>query len=99
MHIRYQGLSLSHCITAPEVLRKRGYGPEVDLWSIGVISYILLCGYPPFYDSNNAVLFRQIMSGRFEFDRPWWDNVSEEGIYLLARDAFGLLFIFNYLWY
>lgn len=63
---------------APEVLRKRGYGPEVDLWSIGVISYILLCGYPPFYDSNNAVLFRQIMSGRFEFDRPWWDNVSEE---------------------
>ncbi|KAI9348318.1 kinase-like domain-containing protein [Zopfochytrium polystomum] len=63
---------------APEVLRKKGYGKEVDLWSIGVISYILLCGYPPFYDQNNAVLFRQIMAGRYEFDRPWWDNVSEE---------------------
>ncbi|KAI9347388.1 kinase-like domain-containing protein, partial [Obelidium mucronatum] len=63
---------------APEVLRKRGYGKEVDLWSIGVITYILLVGYPPFYDQNNAVLFRQIMSGKYEFDRPWWDNISED---------------------
>ncbi|KAI8610168.1 hypothetical protein BC830DRAFT_1246971 [Chytriomyces sp. MP71] len=63
---------------APEVLRKRGYGREVDMWSIGVISYILLCGYPPFYDQNNAVLFRQIMSGKYEFDSPWWDNISKE---------------------
>ncbi|KAJ3357817.1 ribosomal 40S subunit protein S1B [Entophlyctis luteolus] len=64
---------------APEVLRKKGYGKEVDLWSIGVITYILLVGYPPFYDQNNAVLFRLIMTGKFEFDRPWWDNISEEG--------------------
>ncbi|KAJ3328305.1 hypothetical protein HDU76_010193 [Blyttiomyces sp. JEL0837] len=62
----------------PEVHRKKGYGREVDLWSIGVITYILLCGYPPFYDQNNAVLFRQILSGRYEFDRPWWDNISED---------------------
>ncbi|KAI8829827.1 kinase-like domain-containing protein [Chytriomyces cf. hyalinus JEL632] len=70
---------------APEVLRKRGYGREVDLWSIGVISYILLCGYPPFYDQNNAVLFRQIMSGRFEFDSPWWDNISKEAKDFIRR--------------
>ena len=66
-------------LLAPEVLRKKGYGREVDLWSLGVITYILLCGYPPFYDNNNVVLFRQIMSGRYEFDRPWWDNITDKG--------------------
>ncbi|KAJ3113892.1 calcium calmodulin-dependent protein kinase type 1G [Phlyctochytrium bullatum] len=62
---------------APEVLKRQGYGREVDLWSLGVITYILLCGYPPFYDQNNVELFKQIMAGRYEFDRPWWDCVSE----------------------
>ena len=75
---------------APEVLRRQGYGREVDLWSIGVITYILylhffssffrLSGYPPFYDANNVELFKKIMAGRYEFDRPWWDNISERGI-------------------
>ncbi|KXS11616.1 Calcium/calmodulin-dependent protein kinase-like protein ID [Gonapodya prolifera JEL478] len=63
---------------APEVLKRQGYGREVDLWSIGVITYILLCGYPPFYDQNNIELFKQILAGKYEFDRPWWDNISEE---------------------
>lgn len=63
---------------APEVLRRQGYGPQVDLWSLGVITYILLCGYPPFFHQNNTELFRKIMAGRFQFDRPWWDNVSEK---------------------
>ncbi|RKO99416.1 hypothetical protein CXG81DRAFT_30214 [Caulochytrium protostelioides] len=62
---------------APEVLKRQGYGREVDLWSIGVITYIFLCGYPPFYHTNNVVLFKQIMSGKFEFDRPWWDSISD----------------------
>ncbi|KAI8804135.1 kinase-like domain-containing protein [Cladochytrium replicatum] len=62
---------------APEVLQRQGYGHEVDLWSLGVITYILLCGYPPFYDKNNVKLFKQIMSGEYVFDRPWWDPVSE----------------------
>ena len=39
------------------------YGKAVDVWSIGVISYILLCGYPPFYDENDANLFAQILKG------------------------------------
>ncbi|KAL2914707.1 hypothetical protein HK105_205847 [Polyrhizophydium stewartii] len=64
---------------APEVLRRQGYRNEVDLWSLGVITYILLCGYPPFFDPNNVELFRKIMAGKYEFDSPWWDNVSEKG--------------------
>ncbi|KAJ3091888.1 calcium calmodulin-dependent protein kinase type 1G [Quaeritorhiza haematococci] len=63
---------------APEVLKRQGYGREIDLWSLGVITYILLCGYPPFYDQNNVELFKQILAGKYEFDRPWWDNISEK---------------------
>jgi len=62
---------------APEVLKRQGYDRNIDLWSIGVITYILLCGYPPFYDENNVQLFKQIMAGKFEFDRPYWDNISD----------------------
>ncbi|XP_074106781.1 calcium/calmodulin-dependent protein kinase I isoform X2 [Cotesia typhae] len=62
---------------APEVLAQRPYGKAVDVWSIGVISYILLCGYPPFYDENDANLFAQILKGEFEFDSPYWDDISD----------------------
>ena len=67
-------------LTAPEVLKKKGYGPQVDLWSLGVITYILLCGYPPFYDATNTELFKKIMAGKFQFDKPWWDNISDIGM-------------------
>ena len=62
---------------APEVLAQKPYGKEVDVWSIGVISYILLCGYPPFYDENDANLFAQILKGEYEFDSPYWDEISD----------------------
>lgn len=62
---------------APEVLAQKPYGKAVDVWSLGVISYILLCGYPPFYDENDANLFAQILKGEFEFDSPYWDEISD----------------------
>ncbi|XP_062522193.1 calcium/calmodulin-dependent protein kinase type 1D-like [Corticium candelabrum] len=62
---------------APEVLQQRPYGKEVDMWSIGVIAYILLCGYPPFYHESDQELFAQIMKGEYEFDSPYWDNISD----------------------
>ncbi|MFH4976433.1 hypothetical protein AB6A40_003142 [Gnathostoma spinigerum] len=62
---------------APEVLQQKPYGKAVDVWSVGVIAYILLCGYPPFYDENDANLFAQIIRGEYEFDSPYWDEISE----------------------
>ncbi|OWF35797.1 calcium/calmodulin-dependent protein kinase type 1-like [Mizuhopecten yessoensis] len=61
---------------APEVLAQKPYGKAVDCWSIGVIAYILLCGYPPFYDENDTALFAQILLANYEFDSPYWDDIS-----------------------
>uniref|UniRef100_A0A1I7Z9H1 non-specific serine/threonine protein kinase n=1 Tax=Steinernema glaseri TaxID=37863 RepID=A0A1I7Z9H1_9BILA len=63
---------------APEVLAEFGYGTKVDLWSSGVILYVLLCGFPPFQgtEGNQEQLFEQIMSGRFSFPSPIWDQIS-----------------------
>jgi len=64
---------------APEVLKNKGYGSgAVDLWSAGVILYILLCGFPPFYEEELPALFDQILKGRYDFPSPWWDNISNE---------------------
>lgn len=62
---------------APEILAGKGYGKEVDYWSIGVILYILLCGFPPFYEENNKELFDKIKTGTFEFPSPYWDDISD----------------------
>jgi serine/threonine protein kinase len=63
---------------APEILDGKGYGKEVDYWSIGVILYILLCGFPPFYEENNSKLFEMIKNCDYEFPSPFWDDVSKD---------------------
>lgn len=70
---------------APEVLAQKPYGKAVDVWSIGVISYILLCGYPPFYDENDANLFAQILKGEFDFDSPYWDEISDSAKHFIKN--------------
>jgi len=70
---------------APEVLRMKGYDRSVDMWSIGVILYILLCGFPPFYEDNTAKLFQTIMEGKFEFPDPEWTNISDSAKDLIKR--------------
>jgi calcium/calmodulin-dependent protein kinase I len=73
---------------APEILSQKPYGIECDYWSIGVVLYILyftpnltyslirLCGFPPFYDDDNVVLFDKIKKGEYDFPSPSWDNIS-----------------------
>ncbi|KAA6390816.1 MAG: putative Calcium/calmodulin-dependent protein kinase type 1 [Streblomastix strix] len=70
---------------APEVLARRGYGPECDLWSLGVIMYVLLCGFPPFYDENDAILYTQIQTGKFKFISPYWDTISAQAKDLISK--------------
>ena len=63
---------------APECLmRNPNYGIPSDAWAAGVITYIMLCGYPPFYGDSDVELFREIRSGRLVFDEDDWANVSE----------------------
>lgn len=70
---------------APEVLAQKPYSKAVDCWSIGVIAYILLCGYPPFYDENDSRLFEQILRAEYEFDCPYWDDISESAKDFIKR--------------
>ena len=63
---------------APEVLRGEVYDHSVDLWSIGVITYILLCGFPPFWGESQGELFDKILAADYEFPSPEWDAVSED---------------------
>lgn len=81
---------------APEVLR-REYTNSCDIWSIGVITYILLCGYPPFYGDSDTQIFESVRVGKFDFPSPEWDDISESAkdfvIELLKKDP-----IKRYVW-
>mmetsp|Transcript_9060 Transcript_9060/g.13531 ORF Transcript_9060/g.13531 Transcript_9060/m.13531 type:complete len:337 (-) Transcript_9060:288-1298(-) len=70
---------------APEILRNKPYGTSVDMWSIGVIIYILLGGYPPFHGSDQARLFRRIRSGSYKFHPEYWSGVSNEACDLIRK--------------
>jgi calcium/calmodulin-dependent protein kinase I len=75
---------------APEVLFGMGYDSKCDCWSLGVILYVMLCGFPPFYDEEEDKLFDQIKSGNFAFPSPYWDNISD-----IAKDLISKLLARN----
>ncbi|KAJ8262152.1 hypothetical protein GJAV_G00163040 [Gymnothorax javanicus] len=72
---------------APEIIAETGYGLKVDIWAAGVITYILLCGFPPFRSEKNIQedLFDQILVGRLEFPAPYWDNITDSAKELIGQ--------------
>uniref|UniRef100_A0A673XA20 calcium/calmodulin-dependent protein kinase n=1 Tax=Salmo trutta TaxID=8032 RepID=A0A673XA20_SALTR len=70
---------------SPEVLRKDAYGKPVDIWACGVILYILLVGYPPFWDEDQHKLYQQIKAGAYDFPSPEWDTVTPEAKNLINQ--------------
>lgn len=70
---------------APEILKGGNYGLEVDMWSCGVILYVLLCGFPPFYADNDAELYELIKSGSYSFPNPYWGDISQSAKDLIQK--------------
>jgi len=75
----------TRCYIAPEIVRGVSYGTKVDMWSLGVIMYILLAGYPPFYSDNLLDLFECIKRGEYTFPEEDWAVVSEDAKDLIRR--------------
>eukprot|EP00922_Rhytidocystis_sp_ex-Travisia-forbesii_P049193 GHVS01073262.1.p1 GENE.GHVS01073262.1~~GHVS01073262.1.p1 ORF type:complete len:640 (-),score=81.16 GHVS01073262.1:387-2306(-) len=74
---------------APQVLQGK-YTNKCDLWSAGVIMYILLCGYPPFHGENDAEILQKVKAGKYSFNEADWKNVSME-----AKDLMRHLLVYN----
>ena len=70
---------------APEILEGTPYDERADMWSVGVILYILLGGYPPFIESTQRDLFRKIRRGEYEFHEEYWGTVSSEAKELISQ--------------
>jgi len=75
---------------APEVLRGHGYTNAVDIWSIGVVTYVMLCGSPPFYGNDDREVFLKILQADYKFFSPEWDSISTE-----AKDFIRVLLVLD----
>jgi len=75
----------SPAYVAPEIVKEEEYTKSVDIWSLGVIFYIVLCGFPPFYHENTEKIFEQILKGYFDFPDPYWTRISSSAKDLITR--------------
>jgi mitogen-activated protein kinase-activated protein kinase 2 len=75
--------------SSPEVFGTQKYDKSCDVWSIGVITYILLCGYPPFFSTHGLPISpgmkQRIRAGQYNFTGPEWDRVSEAAKDMIRR--------------
>ena len=71
--------------TAPEILKKENYNEKCDIWSIGVILYYILCGYPPFQGSNDKEISDLVIKGNFDLNGHGWDKISDEAKDLIKK--------------
>jgi calcium-dependent protein kinase len=80
----YRDIVGSAYYVAPEVLR-RNYGKEIDVWSAGVILYILLSGVPPFWAETEKGIFDAILQGEIDFESQPWPSISESAKDLVRK--------------
>ncbi|KAF9890246.1 hypothetical protein FE257_006158 [Aspergillus nanangensis] len=73
----WPGLTESMGYAAPEVMLRKGHGKAVDIWSLGVIAYVLLCGYSPFRSDNMTDLIEECLSGKITFHKRYWKKISK----------------------
>ncbi|KAK6631572.1 hypothetical protein RUM44_006101 [Polyplax serrata] len=88
MFFSSEGLANSRAfgLYAPEILQNKECDSSIDLWSLGVITYIMLCGFEPFLDDNNqGDLYERVIEGDWSFPSPWWDDVSDSAKELISR--------------
>nr|CAB59634.1 Ca2+/calmodulin-dependent protein kinase II [Suberites domuncula] len=81
----YYGFAGTPGYLSPEVLNKQPYSYTVDIWACGVVLYILLVGYPPFWDDNQQRMFNVIKKGKFEYPSPEWDTVTADAKDLINK--------------
>lgn len=82
--VRMQTYAGTAFFIAPEVIT-HNYTESCDIWSAGVMLYIMLCGYPPFYGENDKQILQSVLEGDFDFEDDVWDAVSEEAKDLVAK--------------
>lgn len=71
--------------TAPEIVRDMRYSKEVDMWALGCVLYILLCGFPPFFNDSIEELTKTVARGEFKFLSPWWDEISSGAKHCVSK--------------
>eukprot|EP00045_Choanoeca_perplexa_P002549 m.25242 g.25242 ORF g.25242 m.25242 type:complete len:481 (+) comp11576_c0_seq1:98-1540(+) len=81
----YFGFAGTPGYLSPEVIKRQAYDTQVDVFACGIILYILLCGYPPFWDENQQALYEQIKKGSYDYPSPEWDSVTEAAKDLIDR--------------